>query len=259
MIRTLWVVLVGSITTVVLSIHIVLAEWFGWKRTLARICWTHPRWWASSILWAAGAKVEFVGLDRLSGEGTKVVVANHESWFDVLALAGKLPVEYRFVAKKELEKVPFWGRAWQACGHISVDRHNRQAAVGALERTRESTATGGVALILFPEGTRSSDGHMLPFKKGAFVLAIQLGAPVIPAVVLGSRHVMRKNGWRIRAGRVRIVFGEPIPVAQFGYGDRDELARLSRAAVIELRGGEGPKEPDAAARPAALRSGRTRS
>ncbi len=244
MIRALWVALVGSITTVVLSSHIVLAEWFGWARTLERICWTHPRWWARSLLWASGVTVELVGVERLFGDSPKVMVANHESWFDVLALAAWLPVEYRFVAKKELEKVPFWGKAWLACGHISVDRRNHQAALGALERAQSSSHGQGITLVVFPEGTRSPDGAMLPFKKGAFVLAIQLAAPVIPAAVLGSRRVMSKNSWKIRSGTIRIVFGDPIHVDGLVYRDRDRLAQESRRAVAALRGGEGPTEPN---------------
>ena len=243
MIRTLWVAFIGAFTTSVLSLHIILAQRFKWARTLKRICWTHPRWWASSLLWASGVKVEFVGLERLRTPGPKVVVLNHESWFEVLALAGKLPVEYRFVAKKELEKVPLWGLAWQACGHISVDRRNNQAAVGALERAKASTddlGDGAIAMIMFPEGTRSPDGSLMPFKKGAFVLAIQLGAPIIPAAVVGSRRIMPKGEWRIRSGTVRIEFGEPIGTDALEYGDRDKLAVRSRAAVAALRGGEGP-------------------
>ena len=246
MIRTLWVALIGALVTAVLAAQIVIADRLGRRFALARYCWRNPRWSAQTILWAAGVEVEVQGVERLHGEGPRVLAANHESWFDVMALCAHLPVGYRFVIKKELEKVPIWGRAWRACGHVSVDRRNRQAALESLERARELGGAGGAGagmlMVVFPEGSRSPDGAMLPFKKGAFVLALQLGAQVIPVAVIGGRQVMRKHSWRIRSGPMRVVVGEPIPVAGLSHGDRNELTRRSRAAIATLRGGEGPTE-----------------
>ena len=244
MIRSLWVALIGPPVTAVLAAQIVLADLLGLKRALRRYCYRNPRWSARAFLWAAGVDVRIEGEDRLAGEGPRVLVANHESWFDVFALSGHLPLEYRFVIKKELEKVPIWGRAWRSCRHISVDRQNRQSAVQSLERARAMSDGGDdLLMVVFPEGTRSKDGSLLPFKKGAFVLALQLGAPVIPVAVIGGRQIMSKGDWRIRSGPLRVVFGDPIPIAGLGHGDRDELARRSRTAIAELRGGEGPVAP----------------
>jgi 1-acyl-sn-glycerol-3-phosphate acyltransferase len=240
-IRTLWMLLVGWVVTIPLSIDVIVAERLRLHRYLARICPRNQRWWARSVLWASGVKVEFEGLDRLAGSGPRVVVANHESWFDVIALVGHLPWAYKFVAKQELARVPFWGRAFQACGHILVDRANRQSAPQAIERARKARDDNAL-IILFPEGTRSPDGTLLPFKKGAFVLALQLGAPLIPVALIGGRHILGKGRWDVRPGTLRVVVGEPMSTAGLEHGDRDDLLRRSRAAVVALRGGEGPTD-----------------
>ena len=99
-----------------------------------------------------------------------------------------------------------------------------------------------IHLVVFPEGTRSVDGNLQPFKRGAFVLAIQLGAPVIPVAVIGGRQIMAKRDWRIRGGQMRVVVGEPIPVTALDHSDRGDLARRARDAVVALRGGDGPIE-----------------
>lgn len=244
MIRALWVVLVGGTVTAILAAQIVIANWLGLRRTLARICPRNPIWSARVILWAAGVKVRVEHAERLVGAGPRVLVANHESWFDVMALTAHLPSGYRFAIKKELEKVPIWGAAWQACGHISVDRKNRQAAIQSIERARQMGAVqSSMVIVFFPEGTRSPTGALLPFKKGAFVLALQLGVPVVPVAVIGGRQIMPKHSWSIRPGPMRVVVGEPIPVGALGFDDRDALLERSRAAIVELRGGEGPTPP----------------
>ena len=241
MLRSLWTALYGGTVTAILAAQIVIANWLGRSKTLARICPRNPTWSARSFVWAAGVEVEVEGAERLEGEGPRVLVANHESWFDVFALCSVLPLGYRFAIKKELEKIPVWGSAWLACGHISVDRHNRQAAISSIERGRSlSGDQSSMLIVFFPEGTRSETGAMLPFKKGAFVLALQLGVPVIPVAVIGGRQVMAKHSFKIRPGKMLVRVGEPIPVNDLEFEDRDVLLDRSRAAIVALRGGEGP-------------------
>lgn len=241
MIRALWAALFGGTVTALLAAQIVVANWLGLRRTLARICPRNPILSARSILWAAGVDVEVEGEERLHSPAPRVLVANHESWFDVMALCAVLPPGYRFAIKKELEKVPIWGSAWLACGHISVDRHNRQAAIQSIERARSLSGDGeGILIVFFPEGTRSTNGVLLPFKKGAFVLALQLGVPVIPVALIGGRQVMPKHSWKIRPGKMRVRVGEPIPASDLSFEDRDALLERTRAAIVALRGGEGP-------------------
>jgi 1-acyl-sn-glycerol-3-phosphate acyltransferase len=243
MLRALWAALCAGTVTGVLAAQIVLANWLGRTRLLAHICPRNPTWSARVFLWAAGVKVEVEGAERLLGDGPRVLVANHESWFDVFALCSVLPSGYRFAIKKELEKVPIWGPAWLACGHISVDRHNRQAAISSIEHARSlSGDRSSMLIVFFPEGTRSETGALLPFKKGAFVLALQLGVPVVPVAVIGGRQVMPKHSLKIHPGRMLVRVGEPIPVSGLEFGDRVALLERSRQAIAALRGGEGPAD-----------------
>ena len=241
MIRGIWAALVGGIGTAILAAQIVVAGWLGRTRILAKICPRNPTWSAKLFLWAAGVKVEVEHGERLLSSEPRVLVANHESWFDVPALCSVLPHGYRFAIKKELEKVPIWGAAWLACGHISVDRKNRQAAISSIERARQlSGEQAGMVIVFFPEGTRTETGALLPFKKGAFVLALQLGVPVIPVAVIGGRQVLPKHSFRVRPGPMRVVVGEPITVDDLEFEDREVLLERTRAAIIAMRGGEGP-------------------
>ena len=233
--NTLRVYVVGVFATLYQAGRVVLA---AWRRSphMACVCRSAPRRWASAILRAARVQVELEGFEHLPEGTPAVLVANHESWFDVFALAAHLPVEYRFVAKKELASIPVFGSAWRACRHVSIDRSDRTAAIRSLEVARESVHADGVVMVMFPEGTRSTTSEMLPFKKGAFVLALQLGVPVIPVGISGSRPIMPKGAIRVRPGTVKVRVGEPIPVEGMGERDRNRLLAQVRSAVEELRG-----------------------
>jgi len=191
-----------------------------------------------------------IDADRADWSAGSVVVANHQSWFDVFALTAYLPGRVRFVAKQELTKIPVFGRAWRNCGHIPLDRSDRKHAIRSLDQAAEDVLEESLAIIMFPEGTRSPDGRLSSFKKGAFVLALTAGVPVVPVGISGSRDVMRKGSFRVRGGEIRIRIGEPIRIDGYGVGDRAELLRLSRLAVAGLIEG-GDAEADAQANPRA--------
>jgi 1-acyl-sn-glycerol-3-phosphate acyltransferase len=201
-------------------------------------CEIVARNWSRTLLWAAGVRVVLEDEERIDPDRAQVLVANHVSWFDVLVLAGHLPGTVRFVGKKELARVPFFGAAWKACGHIAIDRSDRAAAIESLAEARRLIEEEHPTMIFFPEGTRSETGELRSFKKGAFVLAIQTGVEVIPAAILGSREVMRKGSWSIRTGRtVRVRFGTPVPVDGLDVDDRSELTLRGRDAVAALLAG----------------------
>ena len=234
MIRTLWVYLAGSACTVYYGTNVAL-------RTALR--WPNPESWALSImrnwsrciLWAAGVRVELEGTEHVSKEGVQVFVGNHESWFDVWVLCVHVPTRFLFVAKQELKKVPFFGKAWQRCGHISIDRGDHGSAVESLFRAADEIRKTGASIMVFPEGTRTENGELQRFKKGAFVLAIHAEAPVVPIGLHGSRAIMAKGSMRVRSGTVRVRFGEPLPVSGLTHADRDVLTVRARQAVELLR------------------------
>lgn len=196
----------------------------------------------------AGVRVELVGATREKLDRPLVVVANHQSWFDVFALAGFLPGRARFVAKEELRRIPLFGAAWETCGHVRVNRGDRAEAVRSLNEAGHRIRKERLNVILFPEGTRSPDGELLPFKKGAFVLALQTQVPILPVGIDGSRAVMRKGSFRIRPGVIRVHLGEPMEVEGLTTADRDTLLGQARdeiqALVLEARkGGTGTDSP----------------
>lgn len=183
-----------------------------------------PRWWARSVLAAAGVRVELHGHVPAQATEARIYVSNHVSWFDILALVTALR-RFSFIAKSELFNVPLFGPAARAVGTIPIERDNRKAAFESY-RLAGALMRAGRNVIVFPEGTRGSDYSLRPFKKGPFVLAIAAGVPIVPTIVHGTIHVNPRGSLRARAGDVDVHFLEPIPTTGLGYGDRDRLAVL---------------------------------
>ena len=243
MIRTLWVYLVGLAATLFNAGNVVLRTYL-WRRNIHRACDNAARRWARALLWAAKVKVEMQGLENLYVDRPQIIVSNHQSWFDVFVLAAHLPVRYRFVAKQELAKIPVFGSAWRSCGHVSVDRGNKEAAVEALDQAWREVREESLTMILFAEGTRSRDGRLQPFKKGAFVLAVQGQVPIVPIAVVGTREIMAKGATRVRSGTVTVRIGTPIPTEGSTIRDRNRLLQASWDAIHALKGeGEDPEGP----------------
>lgn len=218
--------------------------WYGFRmiwavgrdRPNARcICDQAPRRWSSLLLRCSGVDVVLENAEAIDPGRPQILIANHTSWFDVLAITAHIPGRFIFVAKKELEKVPLFGPAVRACGHVFIDRHDRSRAVESLGLARRTLEETSPTIIMFPEGTRSPTGELQAFKKGAFVLAIQAGAEVVPAAISGSREVMKKGSLLIRPGTIRVRFGAPIAVDGYDLERRNELTEEARKALIALQ------------------------
>lgn len=235
MIRTVWVIFLGFWSTIYHAGGVVVRTYL-WRRNLHCACDRACRNWAKNILWAANVSVELEGVENLLTDDPQIVVSNHQSWFDVFALAAELPLRYRFVAKKELGEIPIFGKAWKRCGHVAVDRGNREAAIQALDQAWKEIHEEKLTMVLFPEGTRSADGRLKNFKKGAFVLAIQGQVPLIPVAVVGSRKVMPKGSMWVRPGKITLKIGEPIPTEGSTIRDRNRLLKDSWNAIAALKG-----------------------
>lgn len=201
-----------------------------------------PRWWAQSILRAAGVRVRLHGHVPSRTTEARIYVSNHVSWFDILALVEALH-RFSFIAKSELFRVPLFGPAARAVGTVPIERANRKSAFESY-RVAGELMRAGRNVIVFPEGTRGTDYRLRPFKKGPFVLAIASGAPVVPTIVHGTIHVNPRGSLRARSGDVDVHFLDPIPTAGLGYADRDRLATLvwerMAAALEELYGVRSP-------------------
>ena len=191
------------------------------------------RLWGPPILKAAGARLNVKGLEHLEGTGPCIFVSNHQSMIDIAVTFTALPRNLRFVAKRELLFVPFIGWYLWGMGMIPVDRSNRERAAESLKRAA-LLLQQGAHIIAFPEGTRSRDGRVLPFKKGVFLLALEAGVPIVPLAIDGAAQVLPSDGFRVRPGEIRIAIGEPIPTAGLSADDRDALIHEVRERVIAL-------------------------
>ena len=195
--------------------------------------WTQSTW-ARRLTKVAGTPVTLVGFERVPQGRPVVYVSNHQSWFDILALAGTVPGTLRFVAKKEMARIPLLGQAMKAAGHIYIDRQNRAQAIEAYEEVA-AWIRDGLSTVVFPEGTRSRTGRLLPFKKGPFVLALAAQVPVVPVYVSNTFQILPKAHLLLRPQLITIYFDDPIPTAGMTYDDREELLRRSHAAILRMR------------------------
>lgn len=189
------------------------------------------RSWARFFVWITGARL-LVKFDApLDPQKSYVYVSNHTSNLDALALLAIIDRPLRFIAKKELARIPIFGWAARRMGHVFIDRKDRQGATRAIRR-RIDQGLGGVALFFFAEGTRSTTDALLPFKKGAAVAALETGLDCVPIGIAGAREVVKPKGLSVfQPGPVAVVFGFPILVAEHSIEERDRLVDAQRAAV----------------------------
>jgi 1-acyl-sn-glycerol-3-phosphate acyltransferase len=193
------------------------------------IVWIARRW-IGWIFRTCGIRVQAEGLEHVAATQAAVYMSNHQSVIDIGAIALSLPVSWRFVAKKELTYIPFFGWALALSDQIVIDRGNRRRSVESLRRAAERVR-GGVNVIIFPEGTRSPDGRLQPFKSGGFHLALDAQVPVIPVTVSGSWQLIPKRSLRVRSGPVKVVYGKPIETAGMTARDREALKRRVADAI----------------------------
>jgi len=214
-----------SVYTVVLGTLSIGSSVFERSGRFAHWC---ARTWSRLILLTTGVEVDVTGLERLEPGRAYVFVANHQSIYDIPILFWSLPYQIRIIAKQSLGRFPFLGWHLRRTGHMLVDRRrpDRAAIFGrASKLIRE-----GLSLIVFPEGTRSRDGRVAPFKGGSFYLALEARLPVVPISVVGSRHVMLKGRLASYPGRVKLIVHEPIDTLGVA-GD----ARAARAFAARVR------------------------
>jgi 1-acyl-sn-glycerol-3-phosphate acyltransferase len=190
------------------------------------------RLWGRSILWVSGLRVQVVGLEHINASRSAIYMSNHQSNFDIPVFFGALPIQFRWLAKAELFKIPIFGQGMRGAGYISVDRHDTKSAIRSLARAAQSVREG-TSVLIFPEGTRSHDGILLPFKSGGFVLAVDAGVPIVPMAVHGTFDVMPKGGKIIRRQPVRLVVGLPIDASAYTRKTKNELMDRIRAAIQE--------------------------
>lgn len=190
--------------------------------------------WCWICLKLVRARVKARGIEFIDPSRTYILIANHQSLFDIPAVVFYSPILLRMVAKKELYWIPIFGWAMFFLRFIRIDRQNRAKAIESLKRAGRRIKKG-ITVVLFAEGTRTTTGELLPFKKGSFVLAIHAGVPIIPVTISGTINIHNKANWlSINTGKeVEVIFGEPIAVNGYTLERREELLGLVRDRIEE--------------------------
>ncbi len=231
MIRIAWFAVVTFLSTLFFSLVGVVGGIVrggrGWYD------WIH-RHWSRSLLHAAGVRVEAEGLEHVRPGEAHLFVSNHQSLFDVWAMMAVLPVSLRFVAKQELRQIPIFGAACRSAGHVFIDRSDAARASDAIRVAGKRMERDGLSLVMFPEGTRSPDGRLRRFKKGAFALAIETQADLVPVAIDGGGRVLPRGARSVRPGVIRLRCAARVPLRGLTVADRDALVAGTRDTVERL-------------------------
>lgn len=197
------------------------------------------RIWARAGLLLAGTRLAIHGLDNIPRDQPVILMPNHASNFDILAMLAATPIQFRWLAKTELFKVPIFGLTMRRAGYIPIDRSDRRKALISMNEAARRIGDG-TSVTIFPEGTRTPDGSLLPFKKGGFVLAVQSGAKLVPVAITGSFAVMSKNSLRLTPGKIEVSFFPPVEVDGKSADDIPELMeRIRQPIANQLAGRSG--------------------
>lgn len=202
------------------------------------------------IFRSGNATLQVTGRQHFAPGQPFVIMSNHSSLLDIPAMMGAVPGSMRMVMKEELSRVPIWGQALVASGFVAIDRRNREKAIGQLEKAKKMLGKG-VSIWISPEGTRSRNGMLAPFKKGGFHVATQIGIPIIPAWIEGAADIVPPDQFRVvYDGTCTVRFGEPIPTAGVTPEQIPQLMAKVRAAILDLSGRAAEVDAEATRRAA---------
>lgn len=190
----------------------------------------YGRFWSKVCLKIAGAHLEIEGEENIPRDRACIYMPNHQSTFDILVMMAGIPDQFRWLAKQELFKIPLFGLCMRQCGYIPINRADRAKAIESMNKAAQRIHDG-TSVVIFPEGTRSEDGELLPFKKGGFIMAMNAEVPIVPITIDGSAAVQRKNTRLVHPGTIRVRIFPPIPTAGLAPQQRDTLMEQVRETI----------------------------
>jgi 1-acyl-sn-glycerol-3-phosphate acyltransferase len=188
--------------------------------------------WAKCLLIVSGTNVSVKGYANIDPKRSYIYMSNHLSNFDIPVLLACLPAQFRWLAKAELFKIPIFGYAMQRAGYISVNRSDRKSAIKSLHQAAINVRNG-TSILIFPEGTRSLEHSIQPFKKGGFVLAVDSGVPIVPIIIYGTWKTMSKDRILIQSGDVVLNIAEPIETSDYSRETKGDLMKKVRHVITK--------------------------
>ncbi len=227
MITIIKIILIGLYTillSVVALISIAVDRTFISYHYLSKI-------FSGGILFISGVRVKIFGLENIDKNSTYVFVSNHSSQFDIPVLQWGVPNKLAMIFKKELSKIPIFGWQLKYGPYIMVDRKSPESGMKSIEESKELMKTKGISILVFPEGTRSETGELLPFKRGAFHLAAKVGYPIVPVTIIDSDKIMPKGTFKLNRGTIKLIFDKPI-LTDHIKGKVDEIKLMDEIKSI---------------------------
>ena len=215
----------GVMTTVVAAICLSMAF-----ITRSKINPFWPILWARLSSLATPMSVKVIGAENMDKNQSYIIVANHQSQYDIFVVYGWFPGDFRWVMKKELRKAPVIGYFCEKAGHVYIDRTNTDLALKSINEAK-TRISGGTSILFFPEGTRNQGTQLLPFKKGAFKFALDMGLPLLPITILGTKDILPSNTLALFPGRATMIIHKPIDISGYKDDNMNDLINRARASI----------------------------
>jgi 1-acyl-sn-glycerol-3-phosphate acyltransferase len=228
-----WFILlpISAIATILTAVSTIILSYTTKNITVKSI---PAKWWSKFMCYASFISVSVEGLDNLKQNQSYIIVANHQSMFDIWLVYGWLGRPFSWVMKKELRKIPFVGLACEKVGHIFVDRSNAIEAKKSIQAAEQKLQNGN-CVVIFPEGTRTKDGKVGSFKRGAFNMASDLQLPIVPISIIGAYERMSRYDWQVTPGKLKMKIHEPIP-CNTNLTEQETRALANRVREIIIDG-----------------------
>ena len=223
-----WLGFWSAIATVVLCTFIIPV---GLLSRTGNLAFSLSRLWAYTMLAVSFVRTEIKNKDKIQKGKSYIIISNHQSMYDIIALVTTLGIQYRWIIKKELLKIPVFGYALYASRNIFIDRSNTASAIESINKGFERLPEG-VSVMVFAEGTRSPDGKIQEFKKGGFITAVRRKIPILPVTVNGSRRILPKKSLAMTPGKIQVVVGDPIDVTGYTIDTVQDLIDKTRQTII---------------------------